>query len=40
MAMGVEHQLCVCPGEDHLAVRLDPNMLARVRAWYAAHGMF
>lgn len=37
---GVEHQLYVYPGEDHLQVRLDPNMLDRVHAWYAAHGMF
>jgi dienelactone hydrolase len=39
-AMGVPHQLYVYPGKDHLAVRLDPDMLARVRAWYASHGMF
>jgi hypothetical protein len=39
-AMGVPHALHVYPGEDHLAVRLDPNMLARVHAWYADHGMF
>lgn len=39
-AMGVPHALYVYPGEDHLAVRLDPDMLARVHAWYAARGMF
>jgi dipeptidyl aminopeptidase/acylaminoacyl peptidase len=39
-ATGVDHQLVVYPGEDHLTVRLDPNMLTRVHAWYAAHGMF
>jgi dipeptidyl aminopeptidase/acylaminoacyl peptidase len=39
-AMAVEHQLVVYPGEDHLTVRLDPTMLARVHDWYAAHGMF
>jgi dienelactone hydrolase len=39
-AVRVEHELDVYPGEDHLAVRLDPTMLARVRAWYSAHGMF
>ena len=39
-AMAVDHQLVVYPGEDHLTVRLDPNMLARVHDWYAAHGMF
>lgn len=37
---GVDHQLYVYPGEDHLQVRTDPAMLARVQAWYAAHGMF
>ena len=39
-ALGVEHQLFVYAGEDHLQVRTDPTMFARVRAWYAAHGMF
>ena len=39
-SIGVEHQLFVYPGEDHLATRLDATMLERVRAWYAAHGMF
>ena len=39
-ATGIEHQLYVYPGEDHLQVRLDPKMLERVRAWYSAHGMF
>jgi dienelactone hydrolase len=39
-AMAIDHQLVVYPGEDHLTVRLDPNMLARVHDWYAAHGMF
>lgn len=39
-SLGVEHQLFVYPGEDHLAVRTDPDMFTRVHAWYAAHGMF
>lgn len=39
-ATGVEHVLYVYPGEDHLQVRTDTAMLARVHAWYAAHGMF
>lgn len=39
-ATDVEHQLYLYPGEDHLQVRTDPTMLARVQAWYAAHGMF
>jgi dienelactone hydrolase len=39
-ATGIAHQLFVYPGEDHLEVRTDPAMFARVQAWYAAHGMF
>jgi dienelactone hydrolase len=39
-AIGLPHALYVYPGEDHLAVRLDPEMLTRVHAWYASHGMF
>ena len=39
-ASGVEHQLYVYPGEDHLQVRTDASMFARVHDWYAAHGMF
>jgi dienelactone hydrolase len=39
-ATGVEHELFIYPGEDHLQVRLDPNMLTRVHDWYGAHGMF
>lgn len=39
-ATGVEHVLWVYAGEDHLAVRTDPTMLARVHDWYAAHGLF
>jgi dienelactone hydrolase len=39
-ATGVEHELFVYPGEDHLQVRADPVMLERVRTWYQAHGMF
>lgn len=39
-ALGVEHQLFVYSGEDHLQVRTDATMFARVRMWYTAHGMF
>jgi hypothetical protein len=39
-ATGVEHQLYVYAGEDHLQVRTDTTALGRIRAWYAAHGMF
>jgi len=39
-AMSVPHELFVYQGKDHLAVRLDPDMLARVHAWYTSHGMF
>jgi len=39
-AHGVDHQLFVYAGEDHLAVRTDPNALTRIHDWYAAHGMF
>jgi dipeptidyl aminopeptidase/acylaminoacyl peptidase len=39
-ALGVEHQLFVYSGEDHLQVRTDATMFTRVRAWYTAHGMF
>jgi dienelactone hydrolase len=37
---GVEHQLYVYPGKGHLQVRSDPVLLARIREWYSAHGMF
>jgi dienelactone hydrolase len=39
-AHGVEHELDVYPGEGHLQVRASPMVLGRIRAWYAAHGMF
>ena len=39
-AMGVEHQLYVYAGEDHLQVRTDATALGGIRVWYAAHGMF
>jgi dienelactone hydrolase len=39
-ANGVEHELFVYAGEDHLTVRSDPTALSRIRAWYTAHGMF
>lgn len=39
-ALGVDHQLYVYPGLDHLAVRTSPVMFQRVHDWYHAHGMF
>lgn len=39
-ARGVEHELDVYPGAGHLQVRASPLVLERIRAWYAAHGMF
>jgi len=39
-ALGVDHQLFVYPGLDHLAVRTSPQMFQRVHDWYHAHGMF
>jgi dienelactone hydrolase len=39
-AAHVEHQLFIYENEGHLEVRTDPQMLSRVHAWYAAHGMF
>jgi dienelactone hydrolase len=39
-AMGLEHQFYVYPGETHEQSRTDTTMLARVHAWYTAHGMF
>lgn len=37
---GVEHQLFIYPGAGHLQVRGGPELLERIHAWYAAHGMF
>ena len=37
---GVDHQLFVYPGLDHLAVRTSPQMFQRVHDWYHAHGLF
>ena len=39
-AHGVAHELDVYPGAGHLQVRSSPIVLGRIRAWYAAHGMF
>jgi dienelactone hydrolase len=39
-ALGVQHELFVYPGEDHLQVRTDANMFTRVHDWYHVHGMF
>ena len=33
------HEGHVYPGEDH-DIAQHPEVLARVRAWYAAHGLF
>jgi dienelactone hydrolase len=35
-----EHQLLVYPGYTHPQISNDPGMLATVRSWYAAHGLF
>jgi dienelactone hydrolase len=37
---GVVHELHVYPGADHDDVPFNATVLSRVRAWYAAHGMF
>jgi acetyl esterase/lipase len=39
-AGGVPHELHVYPGYTHEQVALDATMLERVRAWYAAQGIF
>lgn len=39
-ATGVDHQLFVYQGLDHLAVRTSPLMFQRVHDWYHEHGMF
>lgn len=39
-ASGTTHELHVYAGADHNAVALDAMVLARVRAWYARHGVF
>ena len=36
----VPHEGYLYPRLHHAEVAADPEMLARVRAWYAAHGMF
>ena len=38
-ASGVPHEGHVYPGETHDIAR-NPEVLGRIRAWYAAHGMF
>ena len=37
---GVDTDLLIYPGASHDDVALDATMLSRVRAWYAAHGIF
>lgn len=39
-AQGVPFELVVYPGAEHNDVARDAAMLASVRTWYAAHGMF
>jgi dienelactone hydrolase len=34
---GVAHELHIYPGVDHIEVATSPTVLARIRAWYAAH---
>ena len=36
----VPHELFTYPGRGHLEVRSDSLVMGRIRAWYAAHGMF
>jgi dienelactone hydrolase len=36
-ANGVTHEFHVYPGVDHIEVSLESTVLARIRAWYAAH---
>jgi len=38
-ATGVPHEGYVYAGETHDIAR-NPEVLGRIRAWYAAHGMF
>jgi dienelactone hydrolase len=39
-AGGVSYELHVYPGAEHNDVARDAAMFARVRAWYASHGVF
>jgi dienelactone hydrolase len=39
-SLAVPHQFYIYPGEGHIEPSRSPVMLARVRDWYAAHGMF
>ena len=38
--MNVDTDLLIYPGASHDDVAQDATMLSRVRAWYAAHGIF
>lgn len=38
-AQGLEHELFVYPTADHNDLRVDATVLARVRNWYATHGV-
>jgi dipeptidyl aminopeptidase/acylaminoacyl peptidase len=37
---GVTHELHIYPGGSHEDVARNATVLSRVRAWYAAHGLF
>lgn len=37
---GVENELVMYPGASHLQVRAHPAVLARIKSWYTAHGLF
>jgi dienelactone hydrolase len=39
-SVGVPYELYIYPGFEHNDVSRDPTMFARVRAWYASHGVF
>lgn len=40
LSRGVLHELHVYPGVDHNDISRSASMYARVRAWYALHGLF
>ena len=40
LSRGVVHELVIYPGADHDDVSMNSTVLERVRAWYAAKGLF
>jgi dipeptidyl aminopeptidase/acylaminoacyl peptidase len=38
-SQGLEHELVVYPTADHDDIKMDSTALARIRAWYASHGL-